>query len=151
MTRKIPIHLLSKEIRDLNNDQIEIIFDLPDINLPTYSKVSVASLWIGWKKPAKTRTFDATLSCSLVDSEINNFDQTILFFSESKSSRPTSVSPTHLIDYIIRSSSLKRAVFKIKFYIPLEKRSAKVQEEKSKFTSPNIEKIRLILLLDARF
>jgi len=151
MTRKVPIHLLSKQILDLDNETIEIIFDLPNINLPSNSKLSVASLWIGWKKsPVKARTFDATLSCSLIDFEINNFDQTILFFSD-KTSRSTSVSPTHFIDYIIRSSSLNSAVFKIKFCIPVERDRVREIKEKSKLTSSNIEKIRLLLLLDAGF
>ena len=165
MPRKIPIQLLSKEIRDLENNQIEIIFDLPDISIPSNSTISVVNLWIGWfnmgTTPTRngsyrgpTRSFSATLSCSLVDFEINNFDQTILFFSDT-TPRCTSVSPTHLIDYKIRSSLLNSAVFKIKFNIAKEKpksdrQTTKNEKEKAKYKAEYIEKIRLTLLLDAR-
>ena len=147
--RKIPLDLMSQEIIDDGN-RIRVNFKLPRFNIHPDTTISFSNLFIQWKE--KVNDFHGFLSCSLVDFDINNYDQNVLFIFPSGKSKNSStyITPTHLIEYKTRCSLLDSAVFKISLFCTdeNEKNTVKEEREKSKLTSSNIEKIYLQLFLN---
>ena len=138
MKRRIPLDLISQGVIN-DRDRLRVNFKLPRFNIQPDTTISFSNLMIQWKE--KPNSFHGFLSCSLVDFDINNYDQNVLFIYQFGKKPMTCITPTHLIEYKTRCSVLDSAVFKISLFCTDEK-------EKLKLKANNIEKIYLQLLLN---